>query len=210
MYRYQLEFKLSEPLRFEHLEEANEYLHDNDMTQFFTCEFRSPEQQAMKDILAHVEWKLKDVNGGVVDIITSSPLTDRQKNLVYGEILGQNTDGLGEGFEQQDFANWREEEERYIEWVDAVERDENGKVISEGYFEDRFSGERHESEWDFEDWGIDHCSYITGESEIKLIDEDYKKEDLYENYHHVDVNLSDLIYDDTCLDDRDDFVMDEP
>ncbi len=195
MYKYRLEFELSEPLRDESFYEAQDYLHDEDVTKYFVCEYRSPEQQALKDILAHVEWDLDNLSEGHVDIITSSPLSDKQIAMIYDEICGQNSDGLGEGFEQQDFACWTETEERDIEWIDEPEYDDDGSLIREGYYEDRYTGEQHDDEYDFDEIEINHMSSLVNEKSIELIETNYPKNLIYDKYHHVDVNLSDLIYD---------------
>ncbi len=191
MYKYRLDFELSEPLRDESFYEAQDYLHDFDMTQYFVCEYRSPEQQALKDVLAHVEWDLDNLSEGHVDIITSSPLSDKQIAMIYDEICGQNSDGLGEGFEQQDFACWTETEES-----------------GEGYYEEIREGYY---EWiDDDEIEINHMSSLVNEKSIELIETNYPKNLIYDKYHHVDVNLSDLIYDNKPIDfSKDDNVINQ-
>lgn len=55
--------------------------------------------------VAHIEWRFESVNDclyGRVDAVLSEPLTDDETEALKDWICGQNSDGLGEGFEQQE------------------------------------------------------------------------------------------------------------
>lgn len=61
-------------------------------------------------VIEHIEWKLEaDGYHWSVRAFTIAELTEVQLKELSSWVSGQNSDGLGEGFEQQDFA-WSEEE----------------------------------------------------------------------------------------------------
>ena len=75
---------------------ANEYLKDNEMLWFFDGEF--------KDDLEKIEWNLINTHKGYVSVVAKRKLTDSELKELSKYISGQNSDGLCEGFEQQEFA----------------------------------------------------------------------------------------------------------
>ena len=77
-------------------DKAQAYLTDDDMTQYV------PEE--LKGVITKAEWTLDDESSGHVSIQTTRDLTDAEKKSLQSWIDGQNSDGLGEGFEQQQFA----------------------------------------------------------------------------------------------------------
>jgi len=93
--RYTQKFHLENPLA--DTEEAQNYLSSDDMTQYV------PED--LKDVITKAEWVLDDDMTGHVDIETTRALTAKEQTDLSDWVEGQNSDGLGEGFEQQDFAN---------------------------------------------------------------------------------------------------------
>ena len=211
-YQYRMNFSLTDNVT--DFYDANDYLHDDDMTQYFTCEYRDEEMQAMKNILAHVEWSLTDVNEGHIDVITSAPLSDHQISLVMDEISGQNSDGLGEGFEQQDFANYTEYEEYDCEWIEPT-FDDDGEVIEEGHYESPYGWE-DDSYYTEEET---HMASIEEEGSLMLVNAGYySEEELFKDYHNIYVKLNDLIYDCEPIEFKKedneanypDYMMDEP
>lgn len=55
--------------------------------------------------MVSAEWHFEAVDGclyGRVDVDLTEPLTDEETKIVKNWITGQNSDGLGEGFEQQE------------------------------------------------------------------------------------------------------------
>lgn len=95
-YRTEFGFKDGASLRSDSVEEAAKYLHDDDMTQYIPDE--------LKGVVTFVQWTLDDVDKVHVDVYSNRELTDDERKSMTGWIEGQNSDGLGEGFEQQKFA----------------------------------------------------------------------------------------------------------
>ena len=75
---------------------AQQYLSSDDMAQYLPDE--------LKDVVTSVDWTLDDEASGHVSVKTTRDLTDGEKDALEDWIEGQNYDGLGEGFEQQKFA----------------------------------------------------------------------------------------------------------
>lgn len=93
-FKYSREFSMESPVN--DFEAANEYLKEDDMTQYL------PEN--LKEKIAKVEWELDDESSGHIKIETYKELNEEEENELKSWIDGQNSDGLGEGFEQQEFA----------------------------------------------------------------------------------------------------------
>lgn len=87
-------FRLEAPVN--DYDEAQAYLQSDDMTQYV------PEE--LKDVITSAQWELEDEEQGFVNIRTNRELTPEEKKSLRDWIDGQNSDGLGEGFEQQPFA----------------------------------------------------------------------------------------------------------
>ena len=107
---------------------AEAYLTEDDMTRYLkwdleqhplgyyekvSCEPISPDD--MEDI----EWCLETHNSGVIRLKTNKKLAKEQLLIISEWVKGQCSDGLGEGFEQQDFACYldgelNDDEEYYI------------------------------------------------------------------------------------------------
>lgn len=81
--------------------EAYDYLAEDDMTQYLDEKF--------KNIVESIEWVLKTTDSGIIVVSATRELTDEESKELSEWISGQNSDGLGEGFEQQDFALTEEE-----------------------------------------------------------------------------------------------------
>jgi len=75
--------------------DAADYLSDDNMEQYYSGD------QA-KDIVSIV-WNLHRKQSGTIEIETTARLKKQALNDLKSFIDGQNSDGLGEGFEQQDF-----------------------------------------------------------------------------------------------------------
>lgn len=75
------------------------YNDGDDMARYFS------RSETVKAKIQHCEWRFENFDGclyGRVDVILSAPLTEAEIEIVKEWISGQNSDGLGEGFEQQD------------------------------------------------------------------------------------------------------------
>lgn len=85
----------------ENVEAAQKYLTSDDMTQYVNAPLR--------DAVARVEWSLHaDGTTYHVECVAHRELTADELKELADWTSGQNSDGLGEGFEQQDFA-WDDE-----------------------------------------------------------------------------------------------------
>lgn len=81
------------------IQEAVEcYQSIDDMAQFFK------RSDSVKEKLASAVWSVDEVDGklyGRVNVRLKEPLTEEETNILKEWITGQNSDGLGEGFEQR-------------------------------------------------------------------------------------------------------------
>lgn len=113
---YQTNFKLAYPVR--DMDAAKAYLSEDDMTEILVG--HHPE---LDGVVSNIEWILDDDESGHIDLETTRSLTDVELTMISEWVAGQNADGLGEGFEQQSFANYMVEEDPYgleeDEWVMA-------------------------------------------------------------------------------------------
>lgn len=100
---YEAPFSLKIPVN--DLEAAREYLAEEDMT-----EALAEQHPELREKVSFVEWKLKDEMSGVIRVETMNPLTEGESETISDWISAQCSDGIGEGFEQQDFATERFEE----------------------------------------------------------------------------------------------------
>lgn len=87
---------------------AYRYLTEDDMTQYLLGDSRIP--QSAKDAVLSVEWVLEDEECGQVELYTTREMEQSELDAISSWVRGQNSDGLGEGFEQQDFAEYRDEQ----------------------------------------------------------------------------------------------------
>lgn len=79
---------------------AQAYLSDDDMTAYV----KYASHPALQEVVHHIEWRLLTESTWQVTVVTDRLLTDEESTALSGWISGQNSDGLGEGFEQQHFA----------------------------------------------------------------------------------------------------------
>lgn len=94
---YRAAGSLTEPVS--DIRAANEYLKRDDMTEYVKySDLPHPE------VVHHIEWSLVTEGHWEVTVITDRALTDEESEKLSEWISGQNSDGLGEGFEQQAFA----------------------------------------------------------------------------------------------------------
>ena len=75
--------------------DAKSYLEDDDMEQYYN--------DHQHEDITKIVWKLEDKQRGTIYIYTTARLGRDGLNSLKNWIDGQNSDGLGEGFEQQDF-----------------------------------------------------------------------------------------------------------
>jgi hypothetical protein len=93
---------LTDYIESENVELAQAYLREYDMTQFL--------DDSIKDAVERVQWTLEgDGHEWYVEAVAKRELTKDELRVLAEWVSGQNSDGLGEGFEQQAFA-WLEDE----------------------------------------------------------------------------------------------------
>lgn len=98
----------------ENVSAAQAYLQNDDMTQYL---------EGLP--VERIQWYLdSDGHNYYVEAITSRLLRPSELENLSSWVSGQNSDGLGEGFEQQDFA-----EERY----DVEYEDDEDEYDTDGY-----------------------------------------------------------------------------
>ena len=95
-YRFDFGFKDGAALREDAFEDAKAYLEEEDMAQYL--------DEPLKSKIDSMKWVLDSTDAVHVDINSNQRLTDEDMAALKDFIEGQNSDGLGEGFEQQDFA----------------------------------------------------------------------------------------------------------
>lgn len=87
----------------EGIAEAQAYLLEPNMAEYM--------DESIAEVVARVEWHLNgDGYNYYVEAICTRPLNDDELRVLAQWVSGQNSDGLGEGFEQQGFA-WVEDED---------------------------------------------------------------------------------------------------
>lgn len=100
---YQTKGHLTDAIPDDGISKAQAYLVEDDMTAYAT----DPQWGISwaKGVLVLLEWKL-DGNGYdyTVRATTTRELNEAEQKELSEYVSGQNSDGLGEGFEQQDFA----------------------------------------------------------------------------------------------------------
>ena len=166
-YIYETNFHLEAPVN--DYDEAYAYLTEDDMLQYLDTK-RAPEDNCITSI----DWILEDEESGIIRVRSKRELTETELEQISDWIAGQNSDGLGEGFEQQDFAEsyfnpetgegpyTRREVEREIEQLyEDIDIDE---LVSDGYLNDEI--------WEaVEVYKDEHSSYDE-DSEDELSDDE--------------------------------------
>ena len=97
MYKYQTRFNLLAAVL--DIDAAQAYLSEADMLEYF-------DNEAIKRKLKSIDWILEDDVSGYIEVISNEELSDDELEEIADYIKGQNSDGLGEGFSSQDFANY--------------------------------------------------------------------------------------------------------
>lgn len=116
---YKTNFNLVCPVN--DMAEAQNYLQEDDMTKYLIDSLRYDkvdEQEIAK--ISNIYWALRDEQSGYILLTTTDVLPMNVLDKISDWVSGQNSDGLGEGFEQQPFAEYRDEyyddEDEYSEY----------------------------------------------------------------------------------------------
>lgn len=101
--RYRTTGTLTGTIEPENVAQAMAYLVQDDMTQYLLDPTWG--EQELIGVVEHVRWQLNpDGHTWYVEALTTRELTEGENRALAQWVSGQNSDGLGEGFEQQDFA----------------------------------------------------------------------------------------------------------
>lgn len=95
--KYKTDFYLSNSVC--DLGAAQDFLEEDDMTQYLKADF----PELAKDIIL-IKWNLVKEDRGNIELHTSREFTKEELDKISEWVVGQNADGLGESFEQRDFA----------------------------------------------------------------------------------------------------------
>lgn len=101
MIDYRTEFKLSHPVN--NLAAASAYLESDDMTVYLTNDLLDDGRDTDESV-TKIAWVLQTPNSGEIILTCKKSLSEGDLGFISDWVRGQNSDGLGEGFEQQDFA----------------------------------------------------------------------------------------------------------
>lgn len=105
MFTYRTYFNLTNAVN--DFEEARKYLTEDNMTAYLKGDSRIPED--VRSVVDNIVWILKDIASGYIELIANRSLSTQELESISKFVSGQNSDGLGEGFEQQDFACYEDE-----------------------------------------------------------------------------------------------------
>ena len=104
---YLAEFWLTHPVN--DLEAAQNYLLEDDMEKYAKDDYRIP--ISGRDKIKTITWNLTSEQHGFICVKTNEYLTNKESEAISEWISGQCSDGLVEGFEGQDFANYLDNDE---------------------------------------------------------------------------------------------------
>jgi len=106
---YRIKFRLSDPVN--NLEEAQSYLSSDDMTTYLIDDV----EDRLKSVITKIEWIQDTDISGCVELRTNDYLNEEDLDWIRDWVDGQNSDGLGSGYSEQDFANYETTSIREIE-----------------------------------------------------------------------------------------------
>lgn len=111
---YKTNFNLECPVL--DIQEANDYLQEDDMTKYLLDSLRNdkvtPEEiEKVEDIY----WTMTSNDTGSIVLTANDKLLPATLDKISEWVSGQCSDGLGEGFEQQPFANYEDKDGDYYD-----------------------------------------------------------------------------------------------
>ena len=95
---YELDGRFADSYEYEIRERLSEYCDDLDMAEYFNADHKNIHK------LKEVKWDVESVDGTLYGCITATLtdyFTDEEEETFKDWVSGQNSDGLGEGFEQR-------------------------------------------------------------------------------------------------------------
>lgn len=173
-YLYKTEFHLR--AKVNDFDEASNYLTEDDMTKYLIDDNDIPAE--VREAVIRIEWELLDDDYGKIFLTTKRKLTEKELEPISDWVGGQNSDGLGEGFEQQDFADYFDEDAYHSdhEWWEERYQDACDEYAN--------LDEDAKDEWDSED---DYASRYAG-------NEPYEEDDCYHTMCSFDWDTNDYIF----------------
>ena len=113
-YIYSTNFNLTNPVN--DFDAAASYLTDDDMTEYLVSHIDYEKSAANAaglsgDDIENIQWILNSDQDGKIVLTTNKELSKEALNLISAWVSGQCSDGLGEGFEQQEFAELTDEDD---------------------------------------------------------------------------------------------------
>ena len=226
---YSTNFNLASPLG--DMDQAQEYLSEDDMTKYFD------DKDSFKDAVVSMDWVLDDETGGHVEVKTNRELTSQEQKDLLDWIDGQNSDGLGEGFEQQDFANaywdpdtgdgpytYSEAEQMIADKINDVEPEEYFDYISEDEIDNAIDTYMDDEPMLYDTWAYNKDELArelidTKEDDTELIESLVKKynpeydpdnENMWDYIDQDDRLAKDIaedLWDDMDVSDKKDFLL---
>lgn len=100
MYIYRTYFNLDADVL--DIDEAQKYLSEANMVQYLKGDSRISED--VQNNIESIDWILRTTNSGYIELKSKRLLNNKELESISDWVLGQCSDGIGEGFEQQSFA----------------------------------------------------------------------------------------------------------
>lgn len=116
MARYVTRFELTNPVN--DYDAAADYLREP-MTEYLINDLDYLHLEHLQGKIENIEWVLEDEESGYIELTTTEPIAWDDLVKISDWVRGQCSDGLGEGFEQQPFAEVRykdEDEDGYLNY----------------------------------------------------------------------------------------------
>lgn len=107
---YKTDFNLTNELNNDNFYIAKDYLVMDDMTKYLINDVNSesvlnnPKINHLKDKITEIRWVLYTNSSGSVLVFSNGVLNKYELEYLSEWVSGQNSDGLGEGFQNQEFA----------------------------------------------------------------------------------------------------------
>lgn len=98
-YAYKTDFKLSAPISSNNFEKAFNYLVEDNMVDYV-------DEDEIRENLVSIRYVLSKLDKGIIFIVAKRELTEQELEIIKQNLEDQNSDGLGEGFSSQDFAEY--------------------------------------------------------------------------------------------------------
>lgn len=118
---YKTNFNLKCPVL--DIQEANDYLQEDDMTKYLIDDLQNYRKVAQEEVdkVEDIYWTMNSDDKGSIILTANDKLLPDTLAKISEWVSGQCSDGLGEGFEQQPFANYDDPNGGYYDYDDNWE-----------------------------------------------------------------------------------------